>query len=107
MASESAIQFMKPRGRQPVPLIGREQELSALKERLMREDVHLLSLIGAAGVGKTRLAQAAMNQMRHLFLQTIWVDLAPISDPAQVLPTIAHSCGVQDGLPGILHQRLT
>ena len=40
----------------PTPLIGRAHELAYLRDRVLREDVRLLTVIGPPGVGKTRLA---------------------------------------------------
>src|SRR5262249_39264355 len=44
---------------QPTPLIGRAQEVEAIQRMLIVDDVRLLTLVGPAGVGKTRLALAA------------------------------------------------
>jgi predicted ATPase/WD40 repeat protein/DNA-binding SARP family transcriptional activator len=42
----------------PTPLIGRESELAELISRLQQPEVRLLTLVGAGGMGKTRLALA-------------------------------------------------
>ena len=41
---------------QPTPLIGRAREVGEIGAKLRGADVRLLSLLGPAGVGKTRLA---------------------------------------------------
>src|ERR1700757_3988518 len=47
---------------QPTPFIGRQAEVKAGKDLLMRESVHLVTLTGPGGTGKTRLAlQAAAD----------------------------------------------
>src|SRR5690606_37159265 len=50
--------------RLPVPttsFLGRESELARLRERLRDPDSRLLTVVGAGGVGKTRLALAAAH----------------------------------------------
>jgi len=81
----------------PTRLLGRERELEAIQHMLLCPEVRLLTLTGAAGVGKTRLALAAGQQMADTFPQAvIFVDLARVRDAHLVLPTLARQLGVQD-----------
>jgi predicted ATPase/DNA-binding XRE family transcriptional regulator len=98
----------------PTPLIGRHQETAAVCATLLRNDVRLLTLIGAPGVGKTRLALAVARQMGEPFADgVVWVNLAPLDNPGQVLPAIAHSLNLperadrqlDERLKSVLHQR--
>ena len=68
--------------------IGRERELKEASERLA--SAKLLTLIGPGGTGKTRLSiQIGADQLAK-FKNGVWlVELAPISDPALIFPTIA------------------
>ena len=51
----------------PTPLFGREQEVQMVCTLLQRQDVHLLTLTGTAGVGKTRLALAVAAEVGAAF----------------------------------------
>jgi predicted ATPase/DNA-binding XRE family transcriptional regulator len=78
------------------PLIGREREEAAVIHLLRQPDVRLLTLVGAPGIGKTRLALQAAGGASDLFPDGITVvALAAINDPALVLPTIARTLGLR------------
>ncbi len=82
---------------QPTPFIGREKEVAALGQLLCREDVHLVTLTGPGGIGKTRLALQVAAELSDLFADGIsFVDLAPLNDPALVIAAIAQSLGIRE-----------
>lgn len=80
----------------PIPLtdlIGRADALADLARAL--EVARLVTLTGPGGVGKTRVALAAM---RNALPDGVWlVELAPISDPALVPQAIAEPLGIREG----------
>ena len=60
--------------------VGREAELTQLRELLAEN--RLVTLTGAGGVGKTRLAVQIAAELAGEFADGVWyVDLAPITDP--------------------------
>src|SRR6185503_9140791 len=64
---------------QPTPLIGREQELASVERTLMDPGVRLLTLTGAGGAGKTRIAlQAAADLLENFPAGSFFVPLAAI-----------------------------
>jgi non-specific serine/threonine protein kinase len=76
-------------------MIGREAELRAVVSLLDRPDVRLLTLTGAAGTGKTRLAIHAARELEMHLDRVAFVDLSPLHDPARVAPAIGAATGVQ------------
>lgn len=79
----------------PAPLIGRDQDLTAVRKRLVNDGVRLLTLVGPPGVGKTRLAIQAATGLLDDFVDGVYlVRLAPVGDPDLVAATVARTLGV-------------
>lgn len=71
-------------------LIGRTEELAALRAALAPG--RLLSIVGPGGAGKTRLAAAAAEAERTRHADGVaWVELAALTDPAQLPAAVAHA----------------
>jgi predicted ATPase/DNA-binding winged helix-turn-helix (wHTH) protein len=69
-------------------VIGRQAELAELQKCL--NDHRMVTLIGPGGVGKTRLAVELGRRVLPDFPGGVWlIDLAPLSDPAQVVTAVA------------------
>ena len=81
------------------PFLGREDELATVGELLADPDRRLLTLIGAGGSGKTRLALQAAGAAADGYPGGVWwVPLAPVSDPEGVFETAAGALGVSGSL---------
>src|SRR5688572_11637321 len=71
-------------------LVGRQAELAELRSMLARSDIAVLTLTGPGGSGKTRLALEAARDAASDFPGGVYlVDLAPLSNPADVPVAVA------------------
>lgn len=75
------------------PLIGREEDLQAVKTLL--ETTRLLTITGTGGTGKTRLSIEVARQCRERFDQgVVFVPLADASDPESMALTLGLTLGI-------------
>lgn len=69
-------------------LVGRQQELAVLDELV--EAARMVTLVGAGGCGKTRLAMAVGSRMHARFEDGVWwTELGPLDSGDLVAPTVA------------------
>lgn len=85
-------------GSLPMPrtrIIGRERERAQARTSLLDDAVSLLTLTGPGGVGKTRLALAIADDCAPSFTDgVVWVDFAPLGDPALIAATVARALDI-------------
>lgn len=80
---------------QVTSFIGREKEITHIKQSLERD--RLITLTGSGGTGKTRISLQAAAMVLDRFQDGAWfVELAPISDPAFVAQAIAVALGIPE-----------
>ncbi len=99
--NQSATAQTEP-GLSPVPLpltvtVGREPEVEALQRRLLSSPESLVTLVGPSGIGKTRLALEVVRLLEGSFVNGVFfVELAPLTDPSLVLPSLGRALGVRE-----------
>ncbi|WP_424734898.1 ATP-binding protein, partial [Mycobacterium sp.] len=75
--------------------VGRQAQIAELGQTVTTN--RLVTLTGAGGAGKTRLAVEVASQLTDDFGDGIWyVDLAPITNPAVAPLTVARTLGLPD-----------
>jgi len=78
----------------PTPLISRQREIDELIQLLGNPQYRLLSLVGAGGIGKTRLAIETASQIQDIFADGVYfVALAPVNSTRYIVPVIAEALG--------------
>jgi predicted ATPase/DNA-binding SARP family transcriptional activator len=82
----------------PIPIssfVGRNRELSKIKQLL--SDERLVTLTGAGGSGKTRLAIHAATDLIDSFKDGVWwIELAPLIEPALIPSAVAKALGIDN-----------
>ncbi len=77
--------------------VGREKEVAAAKELLVRPDVRLVTITGPGGIGKTRLAVQVASGLVEQFPGGIhFVALSPLNDPGLIASVIVQTLGLRE-----------
>jgi non-specific serine/threonine protein kinase len=82
--------------------LGRERELNEVSKLLVED--RIVTLVGPAGAGKTRLAIEVARPLAETQSDGAWfVDLAPLFDAALLAPTVAAAMGLDAATPDLEH----
>ncbi|MGI8826775.1 MAG: ATP-binding protein [Chloroflexota bacterium] len=82
---------------QSTPFIGREREVTEVSAILRRDEVRLLSLTGAGGAGKTRLALHVGAALLDDFERGVFfVQLATLAAPGSVISALASTLKIKE-----------
>lgn len=88
-------------------LIGRQRDLELIKRLLLEQGARLLTLTGAGGAGKTRLAFSVAEVVAPHFPDgVVTVMLSDLRDPALILPAIAEGFEMREEGSIALEERL-
>jgi predicted ATPase/DNA-binding CsgD family transcriptional regulator len=110
VAPREQTHFSEPLWKVPAtftPLLGREREVAAIGIFLIQTETRLLTLIGAAGIGKTRLSLEVAQELRSCFADGVcFVELAALRDPGLVVPTLAEVLDIREDGPQPLAEQV-
>lgn len=77
--------------------VGRDREIAAVLRLLRSPEVHLVTLTGAGGTGKTRLSMQVAADLLDEYEHGVWfVELASITDPKLFVSTVASTLRVKE-----------
>jgi predicted ATPase/transcriptional regulator with XRE-family HTH domain len=75
-------------------LVGRDKDIAAVQDYLTHPDIRLVTLIGAPGIGKTRLSIASASKSLAEFSDGVFfVALAPLDQPSLIPSAISQALG--------------
>src|SRR5215212_6861487 len=97
MTTSSELQSADDAAHVPVHLtrfVGRGRELEDLAQLMLSS--RLLTLTGAGGSGKTRLAEELALRHGDSFDRVGWIDLAPLADPHLLTQLVATTLRVSE-----------
>jgi predicted ATPase len=112
-ATEQPSRSVSPPPLPPTPTLGRDRDIEAVAE-LLRGGTRLLTLSGAGGIGKSRLALEVAQRLADEFGPDLYyVSVESVTSPELLLRTIADSLQVRlegirgplDALVGYLRER--
>jgi predicted ATPase/class 3 adenylate cyclase len=91
----------------PTPFIGREQEVATARNLLRNPSTRLLTLVGPAGVGKTRLALQVATSLANAFLNGVaFIDLSQARDTESFVAAIAQLLAIKEEAGQALLERV-
>ena len=77
--------------------VGREKEVAAAKEMLLRADVRLVTVTGPGGIGKTRLAVEVASGLAESFPGGVhFVPLSALRDAGLIASAIVQTLGIRE-----------
>jgi predicted ATPase/DNA-binding SARP family transcriptional activator len=98
-ASDAAARSRTNLPVQPTPFLGREKELREVLSLLRDTNTRVLTLTGAGGTGKTRLALQAAAEVEAEYPDgVIWVPLQDLQDPDLVESAISQALAASEDL---------
>jgi hypothetical protein len=97
-AEPSRAEALPALPRPPTRLVGRDGDVRRVLDLLADPGARMVTIVGTGGIGKSRLALAVTERAKDRYADGVaYVDLAPVTEPALLLPTIADALGVQEG----------
>ena len=79
----------------PQPIVGRSQEIAQISALLSDPQCRMLTIVGAGGMGKTRLVLEVARREANRFAQgAVFVELSPLTSPDYLPSAVAAALGI-------------